>query len=56
MNLVLQIAGASQTVTVQSGGDLIEDDPTFHTDVDRDLFNKVRSESAVVHAQLACHP
>ncbi len=46
MNLVLQIAGASQTVTVESAGDLIEDDPTFHTDVDRDLFNKVPLESA----------
>jgi hypothetical protein len=45
-NLVLQIAGASQTVTVESGGDLIEDDPTFHVDVDRDLFNKVPLESA----------
>jgi hypothetical protein len=46
VNLVLQIAGASQTVTVESGGDLIEDDPTFHVDVDRDLFNKVPLESA----------
>ena len=46
VNLVLQIAGASQTVTVVSGGDLIEDDPTFHVDVDRDLFNKVPLESA----------
>jgi hypothetical protein len=46
VNLVLQIAGASQTVTVESSGDLIEDDPTFHVDVDRDLFNKVPLESA----------
>jgi hypothetical protein len=46
VKLVLQIAGASQTVTVESGGDLIEDDPTFHVDVDRDLFNKVPLESA----------
>ncbi|HVN94498.1 MAG TPA: carboxypeptidase-like regulatory domain-containing protein, partial [Terracidiphilus sp.] len=46
VNLVLQIAGTSQTVTVESSGDLIEDDPTFHTDVDRDLFNKVPLESA----------
>ena len=36
-------------------GDLIEDDPTFHTDVDRDLFTKVPLESAVLHAQLAGH-
>jgi hypothetical protein len=46
LKLVLQIAGASQTVTVESSGALIEDDPTFHVDVDRDLFNKVPLESA----------
>jgi hypothetical protein len=46
LKLVLQIEGASQTVTVESGGDLIEDDPTFHTDVDRDMFTKVPLESA----------
>jgi hypothetical protein len=46
VKLVLQIAGATQSVTVESGGDLIEDDPTFHVDVDRDLFNKVPLESA----------
>jgi hypothetical protein len=46
LKLVLQISGGSQTVTVESSGDLIEDDPTFHVDVDRDLFNKVPLESA----------
>jgi hypothetical protein len=46
LKLILQISGGSQTVTVESQGDLIEDDPTFHTDVDRDLFNKVPLESA----------
>ncbi|MGO9639447.1 MAG: carboxypeptidase regulatory-like domain-containing protein [Terracidiphilus sp.] len=46
LNLVLQVAGASQTVTVEAGGDLIETDPTFHSDVDRDLFIKVPLESA----------
>jgi len=45
LKLVLQVEGASQTVTVESGGDLIEDDPTFHTDVDRDEFTKVPLES-----------
>ena len=46
LNLVLQVAGASQTVTVESqGSDMVEDDPTFHTDVDRDLFTKVPLES-----------
>ena len=45
LKLVLQIAGASQTVTVEASGDLVETDPTFHTDVDRDLFIKVPMES-----------
>ena len=46
MKLVLQISGGSQTITVEAAGNLIEDDPTFHVDVDRDLFNKVPMESA----------
>ena len=47
LKLILQIAAASQTVTVEAGsaGDLMENDPTFHTDVDRDLFIKVPLES-----------
>jgi hypothetical protein len=46
LKLVMQITGGTQTVTVEATGDLIEDDPTFHVDVDRDLFNKVPLESA----------
>jgi hypothetical protein len=43
---VLQISAATSTVTVEaSSGDLVENDPTFHTDVDRDLFIKVPLES-----------
>jgi hypothetical protein len=45
LKLVLQIATADSTVTVESGGDLVETDPTFHTDVDRDMFIKVPMES-----------
>ena len=45
LKLVLQVASATQTVTVESSGDLVENDPTFHTDVDRDMFNKVPLES-----------
>jgi hypothetical protein len=45
LKLVLQIVGASQTVTVESTGDLVETDSTFHTDVDRDMFIKVPMES-----------
>jgi hypothetical protein len=36
----------STTVTVEAeGGDLIENDPTFHVDVDRNLFDKLPLES-----------
>jgi hypothetical protein len=45
IKLVLQVAAASSTVTVEATGDLIETDPTFHTDVDRDMFIKVPMES-----------
>jgi len=45
LNLVLQVATASQTVTVEAQGDLVETDPTFHTDVDRDMFIKVPMDS-----------
>ncbi len=46
VKLILNISGGSQTVTVEAAGDLVEDDPTFPVDVDRDLFNKVPLESA----------
>ncbi len=46
LKLVLQVATANQTVTVEAQGDLIENDPTFHTDVDRDMFITVPMESA----------
>ena len=46
LQLILRVAGSSQTVTVEAAGDLVETDPTFHTDVDRDLFIKVPLESA----------
>jgi hypothetical protein len=45
LKLVLQIAASSQTVTVEASGDLVETDPTFHTDVDRGDFLKVPLES-----------
>jgi hypothetical protein len=46
VKLVLQIATAASTVTVQAtSGDLIENDPTFHTDLDRDMFTKIPLES-----------
>jgi hypothetical protein len=45
LNIALTVSTASTTVTVEGGEDLIENDPTFHTDVDRSLFQKVPLES-----------
>jgi hypothetical protein len=45
VKLLLPIASADSTVTVQAEGDLVETDPTFHTDVDREDFIKVPMES-----------
>jgi len=43
----LKVSSSTESVTVEAtGGDLVENDPTFHTDVDRDLFNKIPLESA----------
>jgi Carboxypeptidase regulatory-like domain len=43
----LQVAASSETVTVQSeaGEDLLENDPTFHSDIDRNLFDKLPLEN-----------
>jgi len=47
LKISLQLGTAVQTVTVESNGaDLIENDPTFHTDIDRGLFDKMPLESA----------
>src|SRR6202453_2693735 len=44
----LQVAASSETVTVQSeaGEDLLENDPTFHSDINRELFDKIPLESS----------
>ena len=43
----LKVGTEVTSVTVESnGGDLVENDPTFHTDVDRELFKNVPLESA----------
>jgi hypothetical protein len=46
VKISLKLAGATTTVTVTAGEDLLENDPTTHTDVDRQLFDKVPLESA----------
>jgi hypothetical protein len=42
----LGVAGASSSVTVETGSDLVETDSTFHTDVDRTMIDKMPLESA----------
>jgi hypothetical protein len=43
----LQVSGSSTTVSVEaSGGDLVENDPTFHSDIDKNLFDKLPLESS----------
>ena len=47
LKVALQIAGSAENVTVQGeAADLLENDPTFHTDVDRSLFDKLPLESS----------
>jgi hypothetical protein len=42
----LQVSGSSTTVTVEAGEDLVENDSTFHSDIDKNLFDKLPLESA----------
>ena len=47
LKISMPLQTAVQTVTVESNGaDLIENDPTFHTDIDRAMFDKLPLESA----------
>ncbi|HXQ25480.1 MAG TPA: TonB-dependent receptor [Candidatus Acidoferrales bacterium] len=46
LKISLQLGSASSVVTVEAAGDLLETDSTFHTDVDRALFDKLPLESA----------
>jgi hypothetical protein len=45
VKVALSVAASSDTVTVEAGADLVENDPTGHTDVDRALFDKLPLES-----------
>jgi len=45
MNFSLKLGATSTNVTVEAAGDLLETDPEIHTDVDRNLFNKLPLES-----------
>jgi len=46
LSIALKVGSSTESVTVEAnGGDLVENDPTFHTDVDRGLFDKIPLES-----------
>jgi Carboxypeptidase regulatory-like domain/TonB-dependent Receptor Plug Domain len=45
LSISLKVAGSSTSVTVEGGEDLTENDPSFHTDVDRKLFQRLPLES-----------
>src|SRR5438105_6657253 len=46
LNIALKVGGSAESVTVEAnGGDLVETSSSFHTDVDRGLFDKLPLES-----------
>jgi hypothetical protein len=45
LKTILAVEGSSTVVDVNTSGDLLENDSTFHTDLDRDAFNKLPLES-----------
>jgi Carboxypeptidase regulatory-like domain len=46
VSIALKVSGSVTSVTVEAeGGDLVENDSTFHTDVDKSLFEKLPLES-----------
>jgi hypothetical protein len=44
--ITLKVSGSSTSVTVEAGGDLIENDPIGHTDADKGAFDRLPLESA----------
>ncbi|MFZ0296943.1 MAG: TonB-dependent receptor [Candidatus Sulfotelmatobacter sp.] len=47
VNVKLQVSGSTTSVTVEAGAaDLVENDSTFHSDVDKGYFDKIPLESA----------
>ncbi len=45
VKISVMLGAANASVNVTTGGDLVETDPSTHTDVDRDLFDKLPLES-----------
>ena len=46
VEIALKIGTEATKVVVESGGDLLENDPTFHSDLDRNSFARLPLESA----------
>src|SRR5215467_2286154 len=46
LKVSMQLGATTETVSVTAAADLLENDPTPHTDVDRKLFDKMPLESA----------
>jgi hypothetical protein len=46
LSVSLQISGATTSVTVEAAGDLVENDSTFHSDIDRNSIDRTPLESA----------
>src|SRR5271154_2521533 len=46
VNISLQVLGSTTSVTVTDAGDLVENDSTFHSDIDRNSFEKIPLESS----------
>lgn len=45
VNITLKVAAADSTVTVEAAGDMLANDSSLHTDVEREQFNKIPLES-----------
>ncbi|MBV8865708.1 MAG: carboxypeptidase regulatory-like domain-containing protein, partial [Acidobacteriaceae bacterium] len=45
LKISLNLGTSTTTVNVEAGGDLIETEPTTHTDIDRGLFDKLPLEN-----------
>jgi hypothetical protein len=45
LSITLEVTASSETVTVEAAGDLVENDPIAHTDIDKALFDKLPLES-----------
>jgi hypothetical protein len=46
VSISLQVLSSTTTVTVTDAGDLVENDSSFHSDIDRNSFQKIPLESA----------